>query len=163
MSPLPDNVCPFQGRLRCGGPATWMFEAIATALEPRPMSPTRRRALRERLLDRVASRRQASVTVRRHEGDWLPLAPGVCIKLLRHDVAARNMTAYIHMAPGTSLDAHTHAQAEECLVLEGEIFIGLHRLSAGDLHLAQPGTRHETIRSPRGARLLVRAEARPPT
>ena len=69
------------------------------------------------------------------------------------------MTAFIRMQPGSTLDAHFHTQTEECLIVEGEIFIGAHRLCALDMHVAAGGTAHAPITSPRGALILVRAQA----
>lgn len=149
-----------QGRSRFGGSGAWMFDCMAAAIQPLPLTQERCRILRERILACFAARQQSATTVRAAEGEWLPLAPGVSIKLLRRDGTAGNMTAYIRMAPGASLESHVHAQTEECLILQGEIFIGAHRVSAGDMHVAAAGTAHAAISSPRGALLLVRAEDR---
>ena len=54
---------------------------------------------------------------------------------------------------------HHHTQTEECLVIEGEIFIGYHCLRAGDMHVASCGSEHAMITSPRGALMLVRGQA----
>lgn len=150
-----------QGHARFGAGGGWIFECMAQALQPRPLSQERCRALRDRVLARYAARQQAAQVVRFAEGEWRPLAPGVTIKLLRSDELAGNMTAYIRMLPGSCLEAHAHAQTEECLIIRGEILIGGHRVAAGDLHVAAAGTVHEPIRSPCGALMLVRAEYRP--
>ena len=97
-------------------------------------------------------------TLRAAEGDWRALGPGVGIKLLRRDDGSGNMTAFIRMLPGSSLASHVHTQSEECFLVEGEIFIGDHRLSAADMHVAAAGTAHAAITSPMGALLLVRAQ-----
>jgi anti-sigma factor ChrR (cupin superfamily) len=97
-------------------------------------------------------------TVRAAAVAWNELAPGVTVRLLRVDHEAGNMTAYIRMAPGSMFGAHSHSQSEECLILEGEIFIGTHRLHAGDMHVAEAGTEHAKVSSPRGALMLVRGQ-----
>jgi quercetin dioxygenase-like cupin family protein len=158
VSPLPDNVRDLR-QIRLGGGA-WIFERIAEGIEPRPGRVHLESRLRERLLAKIAAG-VASRTVRACEGAWQPLAPGVSLKLLREDHSARRMTAWIRMAPGSSLESHRHDQAEECLVIEGEILIGEHRLCAGDLHVANAGTVHGLIRSPQGALLLVHAQSLP--
>lgn len=157
MSPLPDNVRDFR-QTRLGG--AWIFERIAEGIEPRPGSVHLESRLRERLLAKIAVA-GASRTVRAGEGAWQPLRPGVTLKLLREDPLARRMTAWIRLLPGSSLESHRHEQAEECLVIEGEILIGEHRLGAGDLHVAGAGTAHDLIRSPHGALLLVHAQSLP--
>ncbi len=160
MSDIPDNVYRFQGRAQVGSAGAWIFDRVAESLEARAPGEERCRELRARVLARFAARRQSAITVRAAEGEWRALAPGVSLKLLRGDAACGTMTAWIRMAPGSSLDSHEHAHEEECLVIEGEILIGLHRVAAGDLHVAAAGTTHQGITSPRGALMLVRAEYR---
>jgi quercetin dioxygenase-like cupin family protein len=159
VTSIPDNVSRIQPRTRLGDTGLWVFDRVAEAIDPLPLRPEVRLRLRERVMTRFCDRASNSQTIRSREGQWRSLAPGVTIKLLRHDAAADNMTAFIRMLPGTSLDAHAHAQSEECLVVAGEIFIGRHRLGAGDMHVAAAGTVHEAVTSPRGALLLVRAQS----
>lgn len=117
-------------------------------------------SLRRSLLKRVlaALPPQGTHTVRANSVPWRELAPGITIQLLRVDPEAENMTAFVRMQPGSVFDPHRHAQCEECLILEGEIFIGGYRLGAGDMHVAAPGTEHARHTSPRGALMLVRAQ-----
>lgn len=138
---------------------SWIFDHLAPALESRTPSAATRVRLRCRVLARTrALGAPGTRTLRADEGDWRSLAPGVDIKLLRRDHVAGNMTAFIRMMPGSSLDAHSHAQDEECFLVAGEIFIGTHRLSAIDMHVAIAGTSHAAVTSPMGALLLVRAQ-----
>jgi quercetin dioxygenase-like cupin family protein len=140
--------------------AWWIFKQFAAALESRPPPARRRARLRARVLARLReSGSGVTRTVRAADGEWLALAPGVSIKLLRRDAATDNMTAFVRLRPGATLESHVHHQTEECLILEGEILIGTHRLSAGDMHVAAAGTVHAAIKSPRGALLIVRAQS----
>jgi anti-sigma factor ChrR (cupin superfamily) len=142
--------------------AWWIFKQFAAALESRPPPAHRRARLRGRVLARLReSGSGATRTVRAADGEWLTLAPGVSIKLLRRDADTDNMTAFVRLRPGTTLESHVHHQTEECLILEGEILIGTHRLIAGDMHVAAAGTVHAAIKSPRGALLIVRAQSCP--
>jgi hypothetical protein len=158
VNELPDNVYRFQERAQAGRAGAWIFDRIAGSIAA--ASPAGCRELRARVLARFAARRQ--VTVRAGDGEWRTLAPGITLKLLRGDAGCGTMTAFIRMLPGSSLAPHGHSQTEECLVVEGEIFIGGHRVCAGDLHVAGAGTMHAAIHSPRGALMLVRAEFRAP-
>jgi anti-sigma factor ChrR (cupin superfamily) len=119
-------------------------------------------ALRTSLLSRVlaAIPPPGTRTVRATTGTWSELMPGVTIKFLRLDHEASNMTAFIRMEQGAVYAGHQHAQSEECLVIEGEILIGSHRLHAGDMHVASAGSEHAAVTSPRGALLLVRGQSR---
>jgi anti-sigma factor ChrR (cupin superfamily) len=60
------------------------------------------------------------------------------------------------MRPGASIEGHHHANAEECLILEGDLAIGDLRLNAGDYHVAAKGTIHPVLRSQGGALMFVR-------
>jgi anti-sigma factor ChrR (cupin superfamily) len=142
--------------------AALIFEHLAAALEPRSPAAPRCAHLRGCMLARLhAVIAGETRTVRATDGEWRCFAPGVSIKLLRSDAGMDNMTAFIRMQPDAALDSHVHRQAEECLMLEGEIFIGAHRLCAGDMHVAVAGTFHPPITSPRGALMLVRAQLCP--
>ena len=138
----------------------WVFERLAGALrighDPVACNNSLRRSLLKRVLAAIPP--PDTRTVRAAAGTWSPLVPGITIKLLRVDRDAGNMTAFIRMEPGSAFGAHEHAQSEECLVLEGEIFIGAHCLHAGDMHVAKAGTAHAMVTSPRGALVLVRAQ-----
>lgn len=137
---------------------SWVYRNLASSLQAREPSMVQCAFMRRRMLRRVrALGPPGTRTVRGAGEDWRPLAPGVDVKLLRSDRRADNMTAFIRMQPGSSLDAHVHAQTEECFIVRGEIFIGAHRLRAADMHVATAGTTHAAITSPLGALLLVRA------
>jgi anti-sigma factor ChrR (cupin superfamily) len=149
------------GRIGSDSDAEWsgVFTALAKAMRPAELSSNER----DRLYSQVTLRAQAqgpagTVTQRAHEAGWRQLAVGVRMKLLRIDRAAGNQTALVRFDAGSSLESHPHSQEEECLVVEGEITIGNHRLRAGDMHVARPGTRHASVSSVHGALLLVRSD-----
>jgi anti-sigma factor ChrR (cupin superfamily) len=138
----------------------WVYQRLASALRIGQSPITCSNSLRRSMLKRVlaAIPPPETRTVRAAAVEWNELAPGVTVKLLRIDEEAANMTAYIRMAPGSMFSAHRHSQSEECLILEGEIFIGTHRLHEGDMHVAEAGTEHAMVSSPRGALMLVRGQ-----
>jgi anti-sigma factor ChrR (cupin superfamily) len=100
-------------------------------------------------------------TVRFKEGQWLSVGPGVEVKVLRIDRESNTQTVMFRMQPGSQIVSHPHHLEEECLVMEGEILVGEHRVGAGDMHIAQPGAQHPPILAPRGALLCVRSEIPP--
>jgi quercetin dioxygenase-like cupin family protein len=139
-----------------------MFERLATAMVPHNLSIARRQRLRSRIINRARDTSPAGTyTVRADAGQWRIFAPGVSMKVLRSDAATHSMTALIRMQSGARLDTHCHHQTEECLVLEGEICIGNHRVAAGDLHVAKPGVRHDVLVACSEVLLLVRSEIPP--
>ncbi len=100
-------------------------------------------------------------TVRAGGNDWIAIDDKVQIRILRQDIPVGSQTILIRMQPGGVVVPHRHSQEEECFVVEGEIEIGAHRLRAGDMHLAGPGSAHERNLSRSGALLLIRSEIPP--
>ena len=113
-----------------------------------------------RVLDAIRERIAGGTpyTISGADGDWVTAAPGVARKTLMIDRAANSHAYLLRFAPGGVIEAHQHGADEECLMLEGEAFIGALRLVAGDYHFAPRGTTHATIRSERGALVYIRSE-----
>jgi anti-sigma factor ChrR (cupin superfamily) len=103
----------------------------------------------------------ATVTVRKQEGDWRTLAPGVSIKMLLVDQVAGFQSFLLRLAPGCQLPAHDHGALEECLLLEGDMLIGDRHYTAGDYHAALPGSRHAPLSTRNGGLVFLRSELRP--
>ncbi len=97
---------------------------------------------------------QPAHTVLASEEGWETLGPGVARKLLWSD--ARRVSCYYRLAPGADVAGHGHPLAEECLMLEGEVFFGDILLRAGEDQAAPAGTRHGLAHSDTGALLYVR-------
>lgn len=101
-----------------------------------------------------AARRDTFV-LRREDGTWEAAGvPGVSVRRLFVDRGRNQMTALIRMAAGASYPSHHHAGAEECLVLEGDLWVGDMLLEAGDYQRMPPGSRHG-VQSTRGGCLLL--------
>lgn len=115
-------------------------------------------ALWSRLSEAVERERAASLltTVRQGEGAWIAIGPGLEKKHLYQDPQTGLESCLIRMQPGATFEAHYHANAEECLVLEGDLRIGDVQLKAGDYQVAAPGTHHPVLSSRNGAVLYVR-------
>ena len=62
----------------------------------------------------------------------------------------------LRMEQGASLPAHDHPTAEECVVLEGEVWLGDVHCHAGDYHRAPRGKPHGALRTDGGCLLYVR-------
>jgi len=136
--------------------------AVAQAIAPAELSPADREAMRERILARIqAPPPPLTYTIRATEMRWVNAGPGVEVMVLRSNDERNDQTVLIRMQPGSVVVGHRHTQEEECLILEGEVFIGELRLMRGDMHVARPGAVHAPITAPQGALLLIRSE-RPP-
>ena len=134
------------------------LEALLSALEP--LAPLRAGAIKSRLMERVASeerdREAAGITVvRAAEGEWTALAPGVRTKVLSDD--GRTRTWLARLERNARLPGHDHPADEECLMLEGTVYMGDILMAAGDYQIARAGSRHTGVYSPTGCLLLVRS------
>ena len=88
------------------------------------------------------------------EGDWLEIGVGVLKKNLWSDDT--RTSRFYRLQPGARMPEHTHLLDEECMMLEGEVFLGDLLLRTGDYHLAPAGTVHGEVYSDVGATLFVR-------
>lgn len=88
---------------------------------------------------------------------WLEIAPGIDKKLLWSD--GREVSSYYRFAPGAHIAGHPHPRDEECMMLDGELFIGDVLLKAGDYQRAPAGSRHGEVFSDCGALFYVRGAA----
>ena len=141
------------------GPLT---SQLALSMAPAELPQADRDSMHRRILQRIGDGAPAGTrTIRAADMRWAAAGPGVEVKVLRMDAERDDQTVLIRMQPGAVVVGHRHSQEEECLVLEGEIFIGNHRLGQGDMHVARPGAVHAPILAPGGALLLIRSE-RPP-
>ena len=71
---------------------------------------------------------------------WRPTTEGVEVMPLQGDGDVVSML--VRFAPGASVSDHQHTLNEDCLVLEGEMFLGDILLRSGDYQLAPAGGSH---------------------
>jgi len=131
--------------------AAWLLAESAPPIAPAP-------ALKNRLLSRVAQFEQLKplADVRRNEEYWVSTGmPGVDIKQLFHEGESGRSTYLLRMQPGASLPAHFHHDAEQCLVLKGDIGWGDLVYEEGDFIVMGKGTKHPEIRTINGNLLLL--------
>lgn len=95
------------------------------------------------------------LTVRRDEGSWHTVAPGVSVRRLYVDRERNSVTMMIRMEPGATYSPHVHAGPEQCFVLEGDISDGRDTFRAGDFQCAPKGSTHGVQQSERGCLLLI--------
>jgi quercetin dioxygenase-like cupin family protein len=61
----------------------------------------------------------------------------------------------VRMAPGSEYPGHRHAGAEECYVLQGDIWVGDVHMRRGDYQRAPAGSRHPVQTTDEGCVLLL--------
>ncbi|MEO8673472.1 MAG: cupin domain-containing protein [Tahibacter sp.] len=151
-------------------PDAALIQALGLELRIEPLPAARRAALRGRVLAAATLTLQPpsaeSTTlmsvVRAGEGNWLPLLPGLSIKFLRVDVAARSQSSLWRLDPGAQIPAHPHSAEEECIVLEGSVRFGGRDYGRGDFLLARAGLQHDRFDCADGALLYIRSELTAP-
>ncbi|MGH8611050.1 MAG: cupin domain-containing protein [Gammaproteobacteria bacterium] len=133
-----------------------VMQALLETSAPLAPDPERALRLRRHLLRQAArgSKQAGLTTVLKDEGGWTKLGPLVEMKLLRNDQESRSYLLKMH--PGAVLPPHQHMLDEECLMLEGEVWIGDIHLCAGDYHVAAKGTPHGAIRTSTGGVAFLR-------
>ena len=95
------------------------------------------------------------LVVRRGEGEWENVAPGVTAKQLYVDPQHDSITMMVRMEPGSSYAPHRHAAPEQCYVLEGDLFDGSQTFHAGDFQCAAEGSIHRIQSTRNGCLLLI--------
>jgi anti-sigma factor ChrR (cupin superfamily) len=96
--------------------------------------------------------------LRSYEGTWAETGvQGVTFRQLFFDSESRRVTMLVRMAPGSVYPPHRHRSSEECLVLQGDLWVGNTMLRAGDHQRSEAGTLHGEQSSRGGCLLLVTA------
>ncbi len=127
----------------------------ADAALQREAQPSQAKAIKRRLLERVADCDESHLSIAASEGEWQAFIDGVWIKVLYE---RDGMLSYLlRLEPGASLPAHRHPADEECIVLEGSVQIGTRaEIGVGGYHLAHQGALHASVSSRSGATIFLR-------
>ena len=116
--------------------------------------------------DRAGSKEQANIpaaqllSIRKDEGDWREVQPGVLIKQMFVDSKTGIATSLVRMMPGTHLPRHRHSEIEQLYILEGDCHVQGEALGPGDFHCAAPGSIHATTYTIGGTLFLLVAPER---
>lgn len=156
----------FEARLAEGAPGLRQelqkFDAVVAALALGGAEQAPAPAVRAALLARISLAADAAqpaaapfINLRAGEGDWAALGPGLQVKRLFIDQASGIATSLYRFAPGTRVPRHRHLGAEQCYVLAGDFRVNEECFGPGDVHIALPGSVHETISSEAGALVLI--------
>jgi quercetin dioxygenase-like cupin family protein len=135
-----------------------LMESLTLAVTPVDPAPTRKTAMRERILQRATAEKgagaQSHLTVHLNDEGWMEFMPLIKMKTLFESDDGKGVL--FRFQPGACLPAHEHDTDEECVVLDGELRIGSEIIRAGDFHLARRGIPHSDLTSPIGALFYIR-------
>jgi len=88
--------------------------------------------------------------------EWEPTTvKGTYLQRLDLEADDRRLRALVRMEPGVRFPAHTHDEAEQCVVLYGDLSFGDLRLTAGEYRYWKPGEPQPVQTTEQGCLLLV--------
>lgn len=94
--------------------------------------------------------------VRDREAGWPEFAPGIRRRVLW---SGGGQAALLYRAdPGASVPQHSHGHDEECLMVQGELFLDDVLLQQGDYQLAPAGTGHRVTETDTGVILYAHGD-----
>jgi putative transcriptional regulator len=127
--------------------------ALAFAAEPANPEST----VRSRILEAVEDAPRPRPLLAEPASEWLPAGiPGVSVRNVFVDSAARQVLMLVRAEPGSRYPAHRHTSVEEMLMLEGELDLDGRRYVAGDFIRSLPGTQHSSSETRSGCMFLLR-------
>ena len=95
-------------------------------------------------------------TARDNELPWLAHAPGIERRVLWQ--RGSESALLYRVQPGIAVPHHGHGHDEECLLLEGDVFVDDVLLRRGEYQLAPAGTYHEGVSSDTGGILYAHGD-----
>jgi hypothetical protein len=98
----------------------------------------------------------AALTVRAAGARWSDFAPGLSRRVLWQRGTEAAML--YQTQPGAAVPRHGHGHDEECLMLEGEIFLDDVLLRGGEYQLAPAGTLHDGVSTDTGGMLYAHGD-----
>ncbi len=134
--------------------------AAALAEQMAAAMPAPRRAVKHAIMSAIAApepddQEGKQVFLRANEGEWVEMVPGITVRVLHTDTELGRTTFLARLAPGAVLPAHRHVGLEECLVLEGELYVDGHTLGNGDFTASYSDKVHLDTHSDSGCLLLL--------
>ena len=87
---------------------------------------------------------------------WADFAPGIQRRVLWQRAGQAALLYFVQ--PGTQVPLHRHGHDEECLMLQGDLFLDDILLRPGDYQLAPAGTNHRITETDTGVVLYVHGD-----
>ena len=94
--------------------------------------------------------------------EWIqhPQIKDIEVKRLAVNEDKGYLMILLKAAAGAEYPSHHHSGAEECYVLEGDLYVEGKYLGPGDFHHAEGGSDHEPLRTKNGCTLLLVVDPR---
>lgn len=124
------------------------YHAVPAGSPPRDWQSDEGALVFLRESDLPAQTGAATLVVRDEQAGWGDFAPGIRRRVLWQQAGQAAMLYYAQ--PGASVPVHAHGHDEECLMVQGELFLDDVLLRAGDYQLAPAGTGHRITQTDTG-------------
>ena len=97
-----------------------------------------------------------------NSGEWMqhPEIKGISVKTLAVNEEKGYIMILMKAIAGAEYPSHRHSGAEECYVLEGDLFVEGKYLGPGDFHHAEGGSDHDPLRTKNGCTLILVVDPR---
>jgi len=129
-----------------------LMQAMLCDVAPQGPEAAAAQRVKSKVLRRVAAPTLAVLS----EAGWRPFVTGSEMKVLFDNGKQRSWL--VRMQAGSELPPHAHDEGdEECVVLEGEVWINGLRYGPGDYTVALRGSTHHSVRTATGALVYVRS------
>ncbi len=133
------------------------IQSLASSIEPAAIDLKTKSSIKERVMNRImAPCPVGGESSFAKQLDWVKITDNLDVKVLTQDLENKVQTAYWRLKPGAIVPGHYHNADEDCLVLEGDIQFGDHKLFAGDFHSMKKGTTHPDMITTNGALLYLK-------
>jgi quercetin dioxygenase-like cupin family protein len=132
------------------------YHAVPAGLPSFPVTSEEGALLFLRESDLAALAGDGPLTVRDAEAGWPEFAPGIRRRVLWH---RDGEAAMLYLArPGAAVPHHRHGHDEECLMVQGELFLDDLLLQPGDYQLAPAGTSHQITATDTGVVIFAHGD-----
>lgn len=119
--------------------------------------------LKNKILSKIRSDKSTDVNskgfgfIHADSGEWMqhPHVKGIKVKQLAFNEKKDYVMILLKVEPGTEYPPHKHNGAEECFVIEGDVYAQGRVLGPGDFHHADDRTEHEPLYTKNGCTLLL--------
>lgn len=120
--------------------------------------------VKKKLFEKIKAKQDVDGNIKEKEfgfiyadsNDWIQHSiEGIKIKQLAFNEKSGYAMLLMKVAPGTKYPAHHHNGAEECYVIEGDVYAQGKILGAGDFHHAEGGSDHNPLYTKNGCTLIL--------
>lgn len=132
------------------------FHLRPAGMAPAPVASAAGARVYLREAPRTRAAGEQAFTVRESDAPWDDFAPGIRRRVMW--TAGGEASLLYHALPGAQVPRHGHGRDEECLMLDGEVFLDDVLLRPGEYQLAPAGSVHGGVFTDTGLLLFAHGD-----